>query len=88
MAKSFERIHRSNLVAMGVLPVEVQDWRELKLRGDEVVDLDVELKVHGKVRVTLDGSRQFEGRLRVDLPQELEYVKSGNVLRYVLRKLV
>ncbi|BBD72005.1 aconitate hydratase 1 [Sulfodiicoccus acidiphilus] len=88
LAKSFERIHRSNLVAMGVLPVEVQDWRELKLRGDEVVDLDVELKVHGKVRVTLDGSRQFEGRLRVDLPQELEYVKSGNVLRYVLRKLV
>lgn len=88
LAKSFERIHRSNLVAMGVLPVEAPDWRELGIRGGETVTFQqVELKVRGRVQVALSNGVTFQGVLRIDLPQELEYVKEGNVLRYVLNKL-
>ena len=96
IAESFERIHRSNLVGMGVLPLQFRDGEgasTLGLTGDEsftiigVADLkprqDVEVKV-----TKADGSTSgFTARCRIDTYNELEYFKSGGILHYVLRRL-
>jgi aconitate hydratase len=98
IAESFERIHRSNLVGMGVLPLEFTngDTRQsLGLTGFEtfdVVGLDANLKPRAPLTVKAtarDGStREFEVLARIDTPEEMNYYKNGGILPYVLRQLV
>jgi len=97
-AQSFERIHRSNLVGMGVLPLELPagaTWQSLRLTGEEtfdVADLDDGLTPGGELLVRAiapDGSRkEFRAKVRIDTPVELEYYRNGGILPTVLRKLL
>jgi len=96
IAESFERIHRSNLVGMGVLPLQfIHDgWQRLGLTGDEIVTIrDMEsLAPRKQVMVELyrasDGKiARFPVRCRIDTATELAYFQNGGVLNYVLRNL-
>jgi aconitate hydratase len=96
ITESFERIHRSNLVGMGVLPLQFAEGvtREtLKLTGDETFTIHhvADLRPRQDVTVTLkrqDGStEQFQTRCRIDTVNELEYFLNGGILQYVLRNL-
>jgi aconitate hydratase len=96
IAKSFERIHRSNLVMMGVLPLtfaEGQDARTLGLDGTETFDIAIadDLQPRERVMVTAtagDGStKEFEAVARVDTPIEVEYLRNGGILHFVLRRM-
>jgi aconitate hydratase len=97
IAESFERIHRSNLVGMGVLPLEflpAENVKSLGLSGTEVFHIEgVAAALAGSRRarvraVTADGAeRSFEAIVRVDTPQEAEYYRHGGILPYVLRQL-
>ncbi len=96
ITESFERIHRSNLVGMGVLPLQFADGvtREtLGLTGDETFTIQhvAALRPRQEVAVTLkrqDGStEQFQTRCRIDTVNELEYFLNGGILQYVLRNL-
>jgi aconitate hydratase len=96
ITKSFERIHRSNLVMMGVLPLtflESQDSASLGLDGSETFNIAVAdtLQPRQLVQVTAiggDGSvKQFETIARVDTPIEVEYLRNGGILHYVLRRM-
>lgn len=97
ITQSFERIHRSNLVGMGVLPLTFEDgasWSSIGLKGDEKVTirgLQGELKPRQKLTAEIesaDGSRKSISLLcRIDTLDELEYYRNGGILHYVLRKL-
>jgi aconitate hydratase len=97
IAESFERIHRSNLVGMGVIPFEFlngENRRSLELRGDEEISISGlagELKPLATVPCTIayaDGrERTIELRCRIDTAVEIDYVENGGVLHYVLRNL-
>jgi aconitate hydratase len=95
IAESFERIHRSNLIAMGVLPLEFlpsQSWRSLGLEGNEVFDVQglADLKVSDRLTVRAKSKKkeaEFEVIARVDNEVELEYYRRGGVLPYVFAKL-
>jgi aconitate hydratase len=90
IAKSFERIHRSNLIGMGVVPLEFspgEDAKSLGLDGTEVFEI---LGIAGglvpKKRLTVKaGAKTFVVTARVDTPQEVEYIAHGGILPYVLR---
>ena len=96
IAESFERIHRSNLVGMGVLPLQFvnEGWQRLGLVGDEIVtirDLD---DIHPRRQLMVELYRPADGKIarfpvrcRIDTPTELAYFKNGGVLNYVLRNL-
>jgi len=96
-ARSFERIHRANLVGMGVLPLQFrpgESWQTLGLRGDEVIDIvpaeDLAPQSEARLVVTrLDGT-QDEHRLilRIDTPVEVGYYRAGGILPFVLRQLL
>ena len=91
IAESFERIHRSNLVQMGVLPLEFmpgQNALSLGLEGTET--FDIELLDNGNARVVAHGSStiMFECKVRVDTPMEQEFMAAGGILPYVLKSLV
>jgi aconitate hydratase len=98
IAVSFERIHRSNLVGMGVLPLEFpagQSWQSLGLTGEEVFDFpslgdDLQPGSTLKVVATAPGGRkkEFDARVRIDTPVEIEYYRNGGILQTVLRKLL
>jgi aconitate hydratase len=97
IAKSFERIHRSNLVGMGVLPLQFKDENDaqsLGLRGDEQFDLSGLEEIRPQQNVTLDiyrkdGSRDtVELLCRIDTAVEVEYYRNGGILPYVLRELM
>jgi aconitate hydratase len=91
IAESFERIHRSNLIGMGVLPLQFepgQDAATLGLTGDEVIEIDgiaAGIIPKKKLTVKADG-KPFQVIARVDTPQEVEYVVHGGILQYVLRQ--
>ena len=94
VAKSFERIHRSNLVGMGVLPLvfeEGQDAESLGLTPEHVFDVEGLAKGAKAVTVTAtspDGNRtRFGARVRIDTPKEWEYYENGGILHYVVRQL-
>jgi aconitate hydratase len=96
VAESFERIHRSNLVGMGVLPLQFQDGEganTLGIDGTETFTIDnvagIEPRQDVDVIVTgKDGnSRTIKARCRIDTYNELEYFHAGGILQYVLRKL-
>jgi aconitate hydratase len=98
IAKSYERIHRSNLVGMGVLPLQFKgsdNLAGLNLTGDETFDLggiNDNLKPQQDVTLTIkrkDGStQQVPLLLRIDTPIEVDYYRHGGILPYVLRELV
>ena len=95
LVESFERIHRSNLVGMGVLPLQFQasEGREvLGLSGHELYDLDYLEPGKREIGVTatdMDGGiKQFSVIVRIDTPKEWEYFDHGGILQYVIRKLV
>ena len=97
IAASYERIHRSNLVGMGVLPLEFaggQTWQQLGLTGEEsfdIPDLSENLEPRSTLRVTAkskDGSKtEFDCIVRIDTPVELQYYRNGGILPTVLRNL-
>jgi aconitate hydratase len=95
IAESFERIHRSNLVAMGVLPLEFlpnQSWRDLDLRGDEIFSIDHIANMKPRSHLTVkarskEKNTTFEVIARLDNEVELEYYRDGGVLPYVFAKL-
>jgi aconitate hydratase len=96
ITRSFERIHRSNLVMMGVLPLSFADGRDadsLGLDGTETFDIQVDndLIPHQTIRVAAtkdDGSTvEFDTVARVDTPIEVDYLRNGGILHYVLRRM-
>ena len=98
VVQSFERIHRSNLVGMGVLPLQFKEGtsaRALKLDGSEVYDvvgLDANLKPQGDLILKItrkDGKvEEVPVRCRIDTPVEIDYYQHGGILPYVLRQMV
>jgi aconitate hydratase len=96
IAESFERIHRSNLIGMGVLPLQYtggQSTQALGLTGKETFEIvGLNRGAAKMVKVIAraeDGSlTEFEARLRIDTPKELDYYQHGGILQYVLRQLV
>ncbi|MBV9278076.1 MAG: aconitate hydratase, partial [Candidatus Eremiobacteraeota bacterium] len=98
IAESFERIHRSNLIGMGILPLEFLDGADrttYALTGEEIFDI-LGLEEQGvSHRMTLyvkatdaEGkSLTFKVLLRIDTPDEAEYYRNGGILQYVLRQL-
>jgi aconitate hydratase len=97
IAQSFERIHRSNLIGMGILPLEFEagaDHTTYGLTGEETFDISgleggVTPRMHVHVRATdADGRHiEFKALLRIDTPDEAEYYRHGGILQYVLRQL-
>jgi aconitate hydratase len=98
IAESYERIHRSNLVGMGVLPLQFKQgetWESLGLTGEEIFDfpgLNDQLKPGQSLEViakSADGSTtKFTALVRIDTPVELDYYRNGGILQTVLRKLL
>ena len=98
IAESFERIHRSNLVGMGVLPLEFingETRQTLGLTGFEtfdIVGMSDEMKPHAALTVRATGDngdvREFQAVSRIDTPEEMSYYRHGGILQYVLRQLV
>jgi aconitate hydratase len=98
IAESFERIHRTNLVGMGVLPLEFQPGESaaaLKLTGHEVFHIEgIRAALEGGARQAAvravdaaGNATHFLAGVRVDTPQEVEYFRNGGILPYVLRQL-
>ena len=95
IAESFERIHRTNLVCMGILPLQFMEGENaqvLGLTGEEVYHIeglgDGTAKEVTVRAVSADGSeKRFTARVRIDTPQEVEYYRHGGILPYVLRQL-
>jgi len=97
VARSFERIHRSNLVGMGVLPLQfkgLDTWESLGLKGGETIDvqLDDEIKPQADARLVItrgdDSQQTVVVTLRIDTPIEVDYYKHGGILPFVLRQLL
>ena len=97
VARSFERIHRSNLVGMGVLPLQFkagQSWESLGLVGNEVIDVvpDPALTPQSDAKLVIrraDGScEEVIVTLRIDTPIEVDYYRAGGILPFVLRQLL
>ncbi len=96
IAESYERIHRNNLVGMGVLPcqfLEGQSWESLGLKGDEAFDIPISNDVQPRQRLTVTarrpdgGVRTFDVIARLDTPVEVNYYLNGGILQTVLRKM-
>jgi aconitate hydratase len=96
VAESFERIHRSNLIGMGVLPLQfkVDGWKKLGLTGEEIVTIRGLAELSPRRTLTVEVYRASDGRIarfpvicRIDTPTELDYFRAGGVLNYVLRNL-
>ncbi|EEB16996.1 aconitase, putative [Pediculus humanus corporis] len=93
IAETYERIHRSNLVGMGIIPLqylEGQDAEKLKLTGKETYTIDIpdDVKPLQKITVNLNDGRSFDTRLRLDTEVELTYYKNGGILNYMIRKML
>jgi aconitate hydratase len=97
LAESYERIHRSNLVMMGVLPLQFEDGQNaasLDITGEETFDIegienDLKPLKHVTVRTKLNGqTRTFKAVLRIDTPKEIEYYRHGGIMPYVLRQIL
>jgi aconitate hydratase len=100
IAESYERIHRSNLVGMGILPLQFlpgQNAESLKLTGEEVFEIggvrDVVEHFAAGRRIAVQAAKsgaitEFEALVRIDTPQEALYYANGGILQYVLRQLL
>ena len=97
VAQSFERIHRSNLVGMGVIPLvfeEGQSWQSLGMKGDELItirglhgELKPRMKMMAEIVAGDGGLKRVPLICRIDTVDELDYFKNGGILQYVLRQL-
>jgi len=95
IAESFERIHRSNLIGMGVLPLQFKDGenaQSLGLKGDETFAISGITELNGggipkEVTVTA-GDKTFAAKVRIDTPGEGDYYRHGGIMQYVLRQLL
>ena len=93
ITESYERIHRSNLIGMGVLPLEFKKGESkdtLGLTGEEtfnVTGISDGLEPGKVLQVTTEDGKSFEVVVRLDTPQEVEYYEHGGILQYVLRQL-
>jgi len=95
IAESFERIHRSNLIGMGVLPLQFKDGESAKslgLKGDETFAISGITALNGgaipkEVTVTA-GDKTFTAKVRIDTPGEGDYYRHGGIMQYVLRQLL
>ena len=95
IAESFERIHRSNLIGMGVLPLQFMDGENaesLGLTGEEIFSIEGvtalnEGSIPGTVKVTA-GGKSFTAKVRIDTPGEADYYRHGGIMQYVLRSLL
>jgi aconitate hydratase len=91
IAESFERIHRSNLVGMGVLPLQFMDGdsvQSLGLTGEEPFSITGIEGGEAREVTVRAGDREFAARVRIDTPKEVEYYKHGGILQFVLRGLL
>jgi len=91
IAESFERIHRSNLVGMGVLPLQFADGdsaESLGLTGEEEFSITGLEGGDAKEVTVRAGDKEFTARVRIDTPKEVEYFKHGGILQFVLRALL
>jgi aconitate hydratase len=96
LADSFERIHRSNLIGMGVLPLQMPEgsgWKDLGMTGDEIVtienvaDLSPRQDIDVKIEFANGDVKLVRALLRIDTENELEYFRDGGILHFVLRNL-
>jgi aconitate hydratase len=96
IAESYERIHRSNLIGMGVLPLQFpagHSATSLGLTGEEsfsftgITALN-DGRIPETVKVTTDTGTEFEAKVRIDTPGEAEYYRNGGIMQYVLRSLI
>jgi len=92
IAESYERIHRSNLVGMGIIPLQFVDGQSaetLGLTGHEAYTIDIpsDLKPGQIIKVELNDGRHFDTRLRFDTDVELTYFRHGGILNYMVRKM-
>jgi len=96
VAESFERIHRSNLIGMGVLPLQFAEgvtWKSLTLTGAESVTIKGVAGLLPRQVVSVEvaypngAKRSFEAKVRIDTENELDYFRHGGILHYVLRSL-
>jgi len=98
LAESYERIHRSNLVGMGVLPLQFRDGEtreSLGLTGNELFDVAVDDRVAPRQQLTVTATNPETGKVttfvvlcRIDTPVEVDYYRNGGILQTVLRKLL
>lgn len=95
IAESFERIHRSNLIGMGVLPLQFLDGENvssLGLDGSEVFSItgveELNSAITPKEVTVTAGDKSFKARLRIDTPGEADYYRHGGIMQYVLRSLL
>ena len=98
IAESFERIHRSNLIGMGILPLQFTnniDRKNLDLKGSELISIEnIENGINPsdkiKVHIKYDNGdiKKIETLCRIDTKNELEYYKNGGILQFVLRKMI
>jgi aconitate hydratase len=96
IAESYERIHRSNLIGMGVLPLQYpagQDAQSLGLTGTETFTVTGVTELNGgatprTVKVATDTGVEFDAVVRIDTPGEADYYRHGGILQYVLRKML
>jgi aconitate hydratase len=95
IAESFERIHRSNLIGMGVLPLQFQDGENIKslgLTGQEVFEItgvdELNNGITPKLVTVTAGGKSIKAKLRIDTPGEADYYRHGGIMQYVLRSLL
>ncbi|MFM8922138.1 MAG: aconitate hydratase, partial [Candidatus Nanopelagicaceae bacterium] len=95
IAESFERIHRSNLIGMGVLPLQFMDGQSaqsLGLKGDETFEISGVTELNeGKIPKSVQvkaGDKSFTAMVRIDTPGEADYYRHGGIMQYVLRSLI
>ena len=95
IAESFERIHRSNLIGMGVLPLQFKDGenaQSLGLKGDETFAISGITELNGgsipKEVIVTAGDKTFTAKVRIDTPGEGDYYRHGGIMQYVLRQLL
>ena len=98
IAESFERIHRSNLIGMGILPLQFKDnlnRKNLKFIGSELISvIDIEKGINPSDEVIIEikyasgDIKKIKTLCRIDTKNELEYYKNGGILQYVLRNMI
>lgn len=93
IAETYERIHRSNLIGMGILPLEYskgENAESLGLTGKEKFNILIpqQLTIGQKIEVTTDTGKKFTVKARIDTEPEIEYYKDGGILIYVMKKLM
>ena len=93
IAESYERIHRSNLIGMGILPLEYlkgENAESLGLTGKEQynIHLPEQITIGQIVEVSTDTGKSFRVKARIDTEPEIEYYKDGGILIYVMKKLM